>query len=128
MRIDFKADASMIATARNAIGADTRPRGRWLLLLSEVLQLAGPEVEFESHAERPWSSATFSGSRHTIRMSFHGSDGIVACENFVEALPDHEFTIPNRLVADATVSAVDHFAGPPASAIVEIELLLLDDC
>lgn len=120
---------SMLETARSALGDGAgRPRGPWLLLLSEVLLLAGKQVEFIHHAERPWSSATFCGSRHTIALAFEGVDAIVEGEALIAALPDHEFTVPGRIVADAAIAAVDHAAGPPARMTVEVELLLLDDC
>lgn len=126
---DLARRRTMLETARRALGdASGRPRGPWLLLLSEVLLLAGKQVEFLHHAERPWSSATFSGSRHTIAVAFEGVEAILDGEALVAALPDHEFTIPGRIVADATVSAVDHAAGPPARMTVEVELLALDDC
>ena len=126
---DLAQRRTMLETARRALGeAAGRPRGPWLLLLSEVLLLAGTRVEFLHHAERPWSSATFSGSRHTIAVAFDGVEAILDGEALVAALPDHEFTIPGRIVADATISAVDHAAGPPARMTVEVELLVLDDC
>lgn len=115
------------AAAHRAFGSGSRARGPWLLLVSEVLTLAGPEVEFRHHAERPWSSATFSGSRHTIVLEFSGQTGIDAAEALIAALPDHEFTIRGQLVADATIAAVDHETGPEPRMIVEVELLLLDE-
>ena len=53
--------------------------------------------------------------------------GVEGGEALIAALPDHEFALPGRLVADATVSAVDHAAGPPPRMVVTCELLLLED-
>ncbi|TCM21918.1 hypothetical protein EDF56_101595 [Novosphingobium sp. PhB165] len=127
MRSEALDSASPLTTARRALGTESHSRGPWLLLLSDVLHLAGPRAEFQRHAERPWSSATFSGSRHTIALEFTGRDGLDAGEALIAALPDHEFTLPGQLVADATIAGVDHVAGSPACMIVEVELLLLDE-
>lgn len=120
----------------DAIDHDTRlptatippkQRGPWLRLLTEVLQLAGPQAEFLHHAERPWSSATFIGSRHTIGLAFSGADAVQQGEAYVQALPDHEFTITGQLVADAAITSVVHETLPAPRMTVEIELLLLED-
>ncbi|WP_232491973.1 hypothetical protein [Novosphingobium kaempferiae] len=102
-------------------------RGPWLRLLSEVMQLAGPGVEFVQHGERAWASATFTGARHTIVLAFEGAQAIAHGETFIAALPDHEFSVPRHLVADAAIVAVEHRQGPPYMT-VEVELLVLEDC
>ncbi|MCJ2186140.1 hypothetical protein [Novosphingobium beihaiensis] len=96
-------------------------------LLSEILQLAGRQVEFLHHAERPWSSATFSGSRHTVALAFSGADAIGQGEAYTHALPEHEFTIPGQLVADAAIVSVKHETLPVPRMTVAAELLLLED-
>lgn len=102
-------------------------RGPWLRLLSEVMQLAGPDAEFLQHIERAWASATFTGARHTITLIFEGTQAIARGETFIAALPDHEFSVPRHLVADAAIVAVEHRQGPPHMT-VEVELLVLEDC
>lgn len=106
-----------------------RPSGsaRWLHLLSALLQLAGGKAELIRHSERAWASATFSGARHTVLLSFSETDGISAGEAFIDTVPEHEFTLPHCLVADASVIAVEQTALPAPRLTVEIELLLLDD-
>lgn len=126
MRVDFGADHTMLETLRGDFGGASR-RGPWLRLLSEVLALGGSEVEFLSHTERPWSSATFSGSRHEIVLAFTGIDAVSHGESLIAALPDHEFTIPGQLVADATISSVEHENGPEPRMTVVAELLLLEE-
>ncbi|MBD3730410.1 MAG: hypothetical protein IE933_11960 [Sphingomonadales bacterium] len=79
------------------------------------------------HGEKPWASITFSGSRHTIALAFHGADAVAAGEELVAALPDHEFTIPGQIVADAQVVAVAHTMLPRPVLEVEVEVLLLED-
>ncbi len=124
MRIDPRADRAMQRSLRS------RPERRspWLKLLSEVLALCGPEAEFLRHAERPWNSATFSGSRHIIALAFIGREAVACGGHFIDALPDHEFTVRGQLVADVTISSVEHENGPEPRMTVEAELLLLDDC
>jgi hypothetical protein len=110
-------------------GAPSRQRGRHpsVRLLDAVMRLAGEHGELISHAERPWASATFSGTRHTITMTFSGAEGVEAAEHFMEALPDHEFTIPAQLVADAAVVEVTHITQPMPRIVLEADLLLLAD-
>ncbi|MDE8654117.1 hypothetical protein [Novosphingobium album (ex Liu et al. 2023)] len=122
MQIDSGHVRAMIAALR-----ERGHKGVWLSLLGEVLGLAGGRAEFLRHEERTWSSATFSGARHTILLAFSGLEAIAAGETFIAALPDHEFTLPRHLVADAGVIAVEHVAGPRPCMTVEAELLLLDD-
>lgn len=125
MHIDLIRERTVAGTMTGT-PAGTRRRP-WVRLLSEVLQLAGPEVEFLRHAERTWSSATFAGARHTITMAFAGIEAIAQGEAFLAALPDHEFTIPGQLVADAAVVAVEHENTSAPRMEVEVELLLLED-
>ena len=97
-------------------------------LLDAVMRLAGPHAELLRHAERPWASATFQGTRHTIALWFEGIEGAVPGEAFIAALPEHEFTISRQIVADAAVSEVDLEMLPRQRLTVEVELLLLEDC
>lgn len=109
--------------------APARPeRGPWLRLLAEMLQLAGGSAQFLLHTEKAWSSATFTGSRHVVVLEFHGVEGIVQGEDYVAALPEHEFTITGQIVADAAVIAVEHHVSPQPRMTVEAQLLLLEDC
>lgn len=79
------------------------------------------------HTETAWASITFSGTRHEIRMAFCGAGDIAAGEEMIAALPDHEFAIPGQLVADATISAVDHRFGIDERLEVTAVLLLLEE-
>lgn len=119
MQIDPAAARSMQTAVR---------RSPWLLLLSTLLELAQGKAELVRHAERSWASATFSGTRHSVVLSFTGADAIAAGEALIETLPDHEFTIPGQLVADANVIAAEHTTLPQPQLQLEIELLLLEDC
>jgi hypothetical protein len=96
-------------------------------LLRAVTALAGPRAEFVSHAETDWASITFAGTRHTIVLRYQGWEACDEAEALIAALPEHEFTIPKTLVADATVVQLDQVLLPEPSMTVELMLLLLDD-
>jgi hypothetical protein len=96
-------------------------------LLAALVDLTGGRAELLRHAERPWASITFSGTRHTAALRFTGMAAVAAGEALIAALPEHEFTLPGQLVADATVVSVDHALLLGPALTVEVELLLLDD-
>ena len=136
MRIDPAADRALIATItpeapprpRGTTGRPFRPRSPSIQLLDAVMRLAGPQADLLRHAERPWASATFQGTRHTIAMCFAGPEGQTAGEAFIDALPEHEFSIARQIVADAAVSEVDLTLQPQPRLTVEVDMLLLEDC
>ncbi|MGZ5860426.1 MAG: hypothetical protein ACXWI5_06345 [Croceibacterium sp.] len=96
-------------------------------LREELQALACGHAEFVSHSEKSWASVTFAGARHRLDLAFAGADAVEAGENFTAYLPEHEFSIPRRLVADAAVTSVDHRIGADPRLEVRIELLLLDE-
>lgn len=92
-----------------------------------ITQLAAGQVTVKAHTEKAWASITFSGTRHEIVIEFAGIAAIVAGEDLIERLPDHEFVIPGHLVADAAITAVDHQFGPNERLTITAVLLLLED-
>lgn len=122
MYVEPAHNCAMIETLRRE-GA----RGVWLAVLHQVLLLAGERTQFLHHAERAWSSATYSGVYHTFRLSFSGADAVADGEDFIAALPDHEFTLPGRLVAKATILAAEHSLIDGPVLTLEAELLVLDE-
>ena len=78
-------------------------------------------------AGRGWASITFAGTRHTVQLAFETPEAIAGGEVLIAELPDHEFALPGQLVADASVSAVDHALAPSPRLTVTCELLLLED-
>lgn len=78
------------------------------------------------HAQTAWASITFSGTRHSMTYAFDGKAAVESAEHFIAVLPEHEFTIPGQLVADAAVTNVDHQIEPPRM-VIDVELLLLDE-
>ena len=77
--------------------------------------------------ETAWASITFSGTRYRIVFEFCGPEAMAAGEELIERLPDHEFAIPSQLVADATITAVDHRFGAMERLEVTAVLLLLEE-
>ncbi len=102
-------------------------RASWLPLVSALIELTGRQAELVRHSERSWASATFSGSRHTVVLSFTGAEAVAAGERYMNMLPEHEFAIARHLVADAAVVAVEHYALAEPRLEVTAELLLLED-
>ena len=96
-------------------------------LLGALCDLGDGQAIVLRHEERAWASITFAGSRHTLALRFAGDAAVAAGERFIAALPDHEFAIPRRLVADAAIVAVRHALLPEPSLEIECEVLLLDE-
>lgn len=74
----------------------------------------GLTLALDDAAERPWSSATFTGARLTLRLAIAGADPAA----WLAALPDADLPVPGRLVADLIV-----VAATPATATLEVLLL-----
>ena len=110
-----------------AVSARRSGRRPWLALLSALFDLAQGQAELVRHSERNWASATFAGTRHNVTLAFTGVAAIAAAEALIEAVPEHEFTIPDQLVADAAIVSVEQVALPEPRIVVELELLLLED-
>ena len=109
------------------LGSPARNRRQATDLLREaLLDLARGEATILGHSEKSWASITFAGARHRLVLEFEGAEAVVTGELFIALLPEHEFEIPGQLVADATVTEVDHRLDPPRMQVI-CELLLLED-
>jgi hypothetical protein len=102
-------------------------RGAAERLRAALVILAEGHAQVVRQSERAWASITFEGTRHTVELSFSGSTACEAAERLIAALPDHEFALPGQLVADATVTTVDHRIHPEPRMTITCELLLLKD-
>jgi hypothetical protein len=118
VRAEFKS----IAQAAHALRRDPANQ-----LLAALFALGGGHGALLRHEERAWASITFAGSRHTLAFRFLGDAAVAAGEAFLAALPEHEFAIPRKLVADAAVVAVRHTLLPAPCLEVECEVLVLDE-
>lgn len=94
---------------------------------SALLSLAEGQGCLLSHAEIPWNSITFTGTRHEVTLCFTGNAATQVGERFIADLPEHEFTIPGHLVAEATIREVDHRFGVDERLVVMAVLLLLEE-
>jgi hypothetical protein len=92
-----------------------------------LMQLTGGHGTILGHDEKAWASITFAGTRHELVLEFCGADTVVGGEELIERLPDHEFTLPGQLVADATITKVDHRFGAMERLEVTAVLLLLEE-
>jgi hypothetical protein len=92
-----------------------------------LMALTGSAGTLITHEEKAWASITFAGTRHEVVLEFCGADAVVGGEELIEHLPDHEFRIPGQLVADATITKVDHRFGAMERLEVTAVLLLLEE-
>lgn len=79
------------------------------------------------HREQPWASITFAGARHTVELQFVGDEPVAMGETLIEVLPEHEFALAGKIVADASIRWVERRMLPETVLTVKIELLVLDD-
>jgi hypothetical protein len=86
--------------------------------LSDALLAMLPGTVITRRRETAWHSATFSGRRLVLDLKTAASAEVI--EAFACQLGEHDFAIPDMLVADIMVAA--HHADR-----VVVEALLLDD-
>jgi hypothetical protein len=103
-----------------------RRKGARERLAEALTDLAQGKGRIAAHSETGWASITFAGTRHKVELVFEGADAVEAGECFIVFLPEHEFTIPGQLVADAAVVDVDSRLDPPRLAVI-CEILLLEE-
>ena len=96
-------------------------------LRDALLTLSDHHAQVVAQSERAWASITFAGARHTFSLIFAGEAAVEAGERFVANLPDHEFSVSGQLVADATVSEIEHRILPSPRMIVTCEVLMLEE-
>lgn len=93
----------------------------------QLAALAGDCGTLVRRQESPWASITYTGTRYEFELWFDGKAEVAAGEALIAALPEHEFAIAGWLVADATVTRVDHFFSEQERLTVTCVLLLLKD-
>jgi|GEM_PF-141935 len=96
-------------------------------LREALMKISGQCATCVKHEEKAWSSITFSGTRHEVTLRFEGAEAVAHGEELIECLPDHEFTLPGQLVADATIREVDHRFGMHERLVITAVLLLLEE-
>jgi hypothetical protein len=123
-------DEIEVKSAPLPVGAPAALRPRRTLadrVRSGLMAITGGAGTVLAHEEKAWVSITFAGTRHEVVLEFLGADAVAAGEELIERLPDYEFTIPRQLVADATVTKVDHRFGAMERLEVTAVLLLLEE-
>lgn len=130
-------DIAPVALETKSADADTQPRQTTRRyrprrttgdrVREALMTLAEGRADLLTHEEKAWNSITFAGTRHEVMLDFQGEEAVAVGEEFIAALPEHEFTIPGQLVADATVREVDHRFGLDERMVVTAVLLLLEE-
>ena len=125
---EIEVKAAPQAAARTAPRPNPRARRTTAdRVRTALMQLTGGNGTVLAHEEKAWASITFAGTRHEVVLEFCGMDAVVGGEDLIERLPDHEFSIPGQLVADATITKVDHRFGAMERLEVTAVLLLLEE-
>ena len=118
MFVDTTAPARRPSPSRRSTGDRLR---------DALLALGDYRAQVLSHSEKAWASITFAGARHSVALLFAGEEAVEAGEAFIAGLPEHEFALPGHLVADATITEVEHRLLPHPRLVVQCELLLLEE-
>ncbi len=87
---------------------------------------AGPLARLVRHTETQWTSATFSGARHTLVLRFAGLAAVADAEALTLAIADDAISVPRALIAEITVTRFSQTLLPEPAAELEIAALLLD--
>jgi hypothetical protein len=66
------------------------------------------DIRIDSIAGRPWSSATFTGTRHCVRLAAPAVPGL---RSWLDALPEAEFALRGHIVADLCVDTIETVDG-----------------
>lgn len=88
-----------------------------------ALQKRLPDATITVSRQTNWFSMTFAGERLEMFVSLSGIDARQRLDQFADTLPDAEFALPDKLVADI---AIIRLATDSNSAILSIEALVLD--
>lgn len=75
----------------------TDPHAR---LVRQLLKMAGEGSKVEASSGRRWSSATFSGVRHSVSIKLFGPYAHQRANEFAGQLAEAEFRLPGHIVAD----------------------------
>lgn len=97
------------------------------LVIRALVALGDGLASLEEHRGTAWASATFSGMRHRLTLSFAGDKGVARGEWLAQILAEHEFDLPGHIVADAVV--IERHVrreGTPALTLT-IEMLTVED-
>lgn len=94
-------------------------------LEAQLIALANGEGRVIAHNVSEWASITFAGTRHEVTLEFKGADGVAGYETMLLVAPDHEFNIPEHLVADLHIKDVGHRFGEQETMNAVLSILCL---
>lgn len=100
----------------------TPVRDPGLLLLRALVAGAprGSGVELVEMTSTAWASATFTGARHTMRLTAGDDEPLAA---WLAGLPEAQVRLAGHLLADLAVAAIDRRGG---TAVVDLEALTIE--
>jgi hypothetical protein len=90
--------------------------------LSDALIRLLPDAIVTRRRESDWHSATFSGKQLILDLKTSAPEPDI--RRFADGLAEHEFSIPNLLVADIAVAAQQELAD---GVLLTVEALLLEE-
>lgn len=97
------------------------------LVICALLDLCAGDAALEWHRGTAWASATFTGMRHALRLSFAGAAAVRRGEWLAAMVASHEFELPGHIVADMMVTERQlQGAGEPALSLT-LEALTVED-
>ncbi len=66
----------------------------------------GAMTIIEHSVSRPWTSATFAGTRHEVELRVAGADAAKAVRTALADLGDREFDLPGHILVDIATAGV----------------------
>ncbi|MEM1132624.1 MAG: hypothetical protein AAGH53_06795 [Pseudomonadota bacterium] len=96
-------------------------------LIRELIEMTDGAAQLRFHEGHDWASATFTGMRHRLALTFSGSDGVSIGHLLADRLEEHEFSLKRHVVIDIHVAhRVERHEGEP-TLLLEIEALTVED-
>ena len=92
--------------------------------LSQALLALLPDTKITARSERDWHSATFAGIRLRLTLVVPVTTQNSVIKEFCERLPEYEFDLRRRFVADIHIEQQSRLAD--GSTEIVIEALLID--
>lgn len=92
-----------------------------------LMALAGGHGRLLWHKSKPWTSATFSGTRDEVALEYLGPEASEAGEQLLIKLDDSELSLRGRIFAGAEVRYHTRLNRPQKRTVAVLELLLVED-
>ena len=96
-------------------------------LIRALMVLGNGGATFDEHRGTQWASATFTGMRHAITLSFAGQDAVAHGERLSKMLPEHEFDIDGHIVADLAIVDIHRRREGAPLMTLKIDALTVED-